>query len=655
MKKHIFITIVLLFSLSILYGQITTEEEPISFGRSIPNLTKSGNAQKVLPPLDMDAIEREDAEDETTGMPPRFGFSHKVNFDLNNSGEWITLSNGDKLWRLSISCPGALSINLLYDQFWLPDGAKFFIYTPDHSRSIGAMTAANNKGERDDIQGFATEIMYGDQAILEYYIPNKVSEMGVISIAYVVHGYRYIFIKENSEKGYDNSLPCHININCGNYKWKKEKDAIALILVNGNRVCTGALINTTANDYRPYFLTAEHCLNGTASQAYSNLYFWSFYWHYESPGCTSTDPGKRKTYTTSGAKVLSYNSNSDFALLKLTEDPRDKNKVTPFYLGWDRMEYSTLGGLGEGGVGIHHPQGDIKKISFANQIENHPNVLNWKDNYGNIIGTSLPNTHWRVYYTNGTTEPGSSGSPFINDELRVIGQLHGGGSGCAPVNAYYGKLSVSWEPSPNTSQQLKYWLDPNNTGLMTYNGTFECSGNVTISNKTYNSGANTGEEGCRITVSNTTFNNNATVNLYAQEKIVLNTGTKANTGSLVRFMVKGNSGRGRGETQSFASTETVSESDDNKKMSKLSIAESTSANMGITIFPNPNSGSFTISTTSGEDIQQVEILNLLGQVIYRVQNFQNNSTIHIPNGATGTFFARITTSTNSVVKKIIVQ
>ena len=39
MKKSVFITVSLFFSLSILYGQISTEEEPISFGRSISALS----------------------------------------------------------------------------------------------------------------------------------------------------------------------------------------------------------------------------------------------------------------------------------------------------------------------------------------------------------------------------------------------------------------------------------------------------------------------------------------------------------------------------------------------------------------------------------------------------------------------------------------
>jgi len=275
MKKHIFITVILFFSFSILYGQITTEEDPISFGRSVPALPINNNTHKVLPPIDMNQLEQEDLEDEANGIPPRFGFPHEVNYNLNNSGEWLTLPNGDKIWRLSISCPGALSINLLYDRFWLPEGAKFFIYTPDRSHSIGAITSENNKGERDNIQGFASCLVYGEHIILEYYLSEEVNETGVIDIAYVVHGYRYIVLPEDMGKDYGQSGDCQVNVNCvEGAGWDLEKNAVALILVNGYRYCTGSLVNTTAN-----------------------------------------------------------NSATDFALLELTEDPLNKKKCYAFLFG----------------------------------------------------------------------------------------------------------------------------------------------------------------------------------------------------------------------------------------------------------------------------------------------------------------------------------
>ena len=85
MRKYILIITVVLSS-STIYGQISTEVSPISFGRRVSALNINGITQKILPSLDMNTIEREDREDETNGIPPRFGFPHKVNYNLNKKG-----------------------------------------------------------------------------------------------------------------------------------------------------------------------------------------------------------------------------------------------------------------------------------------------------------------------------------------------------------------------------------------------------------------------------------------------------------------------------------------------------------------------------------------------------------------------------------------
>ncbi|GHT79590.1 hypothetical protein AGMMS50262_23470 [Bacteroidia bacterium] len=130
-----------------IHGQISTKELPVSF--SLEQIIKSSNDEKflkVMPAINMEKIYKEDMEDEQNGIPPRFGYGHKVNYNLENSGIWTVLPNGDRIWQLEISCPKALSINLLYDKFWLPEKAKFFIYSNDKKHSIGAFTSINNKG-----------------------------------------------------------------------------------------------------------------------------------------------------------------------------------------------------------------------------------------------------------------------------------------------------------------------------------------------------------------------------------------------------------------------------------------------------------------------------------------------------------------------------
>jgi hypothetical protein len=118
----------------------------------------------------------------------------------------------------------------------MPDGAKFFVYSNDRRHSIGAFTSANNNGDKNNIQGFATGLVYGDQVTLEYYLPTDVKDVGVISVVYVIHGYRYILLPDSEKAGYGQSGSCNVNVNCSEgADWQNEKNAVALILVSGNR------------------------------------------------------------------------------------------------------------------------------------------------------------------------------------------------------------------------------------------------------------------------------------------------------------------------------------------------------------------------------------------------------------------------------------
>ena len=490
MKK---ITIILMFIFGVVVytkSQISTEEEPVSFKLS-QNSQKTQQAIRkmeqsiqnyeldILKSVNMSEIEEEDLLDNEDGIPPRFGISKKVNLTLENSGTWTILENGDKLWQLPILSKGALSMNLLYDKFWLPEGAKFFVYSQDRKQTIGAFTSYNNKGAKDSIDGFATELIFSDKIILEYYQPAGVKEDGIISVSEVIHGYRAIFLN-NSSKSFGSSFDCHNNINCpvGN-AWQTEKKAVALVVVNGNRHCSGSLLNTTANDSRPVFLTADHCLKdwdnnkNYDAEGDNNLNHWSFYWNYESAGCNNTTEPVWKT--TVGAKLLANSLETDFALLKLTEDPKYKNGVNPYYLGWDARTRSYNSQVE--GVGIHHPKGDVKKISLGKDIVVYDYSIRWHYN-GVYLNTTQSNTHWEIGYYSGTTEGGSSGSPLLNDEKRVIGQLHGGLTvGCPIVNnpskKLYGRFDLSWLGYNNINnkktRRLFDWLDPNGTGGLTTN------------------------------------------------------------------------------------------------------------------------------------------------------------------------------------------
>jgi len=111
----------------------------------------------------------------------------------------------------------------------------------------------------------------------------------------------------------------------------------------------------------------------------------------------------------------------------------------------------------------------VQRISLAMGIF----PVQWVSNPNQAListtfGGSPANSHWGVTdWDLGVTEGGSSGSPLYDQNHRIIGQLHGGASACggSVLSDEYGKVSVSWNPAGSAnSGQLKFWLDPNNSG-----------------------------------------------------------------------------------------------------------------------------------------------------------------------------------------------
>ena len=112
---------------------------------------------------------------------------------------------------------------------------------------------------------------------------------------------------------------------------------------------------------------------------------------------------------------------------------------------------------------IHHPSVAEKSISF------NTDPLTTVNNC--IAGGT--NTHWEVgNWEDGTTERGSSGSAIFdpNNKL-VVGFLSGGTASCTSITSdCYGKFSEGWDDGGADSLNLAPWLDPNDTGVMTVNG-----------------------------------------------------------------------------------------------------------------------------------------------------------------------------------------
>jgi hypothetical protein len=416
------------------FAQISTGGIPYSF----ENIVRNDIQIVSLPAVDVEALLAED-EIADKDEPLRFGYPHSVSLDLNNSGTWQDLPDRTKLWRLQINCPGATSINLIYDDFHLPPGGELYIYNDDLTSVYGAFTENNNKAHRE----FSTTPTSGATTYLEYHHPSENISDVSISISNVIHGYRDVFALMT--RNFGDSGGCNNNVNCPEgVPWEEEIRSAAMILSSGGfRLCSGAMVNNVRQDLTPYFLTANHCLGGEST--------WIIMFNYQSPTCANTDGPTN--FTVQGTTLLANRAQSDFALLLLQETPPESYNV--HFAGWSAIDTAP-----QEPVSIHHPSGDIKKITF----DYDQGISDgWTNNDG---------SHWRIAtWEDGTTEPGSSGSPLFDQNHRIVGQLHGGEANCSNnVNDYYGKVSMSWDAGSSASSRLSDWLDPDNTGTMVLDG-----------------------------------------------------------------------------------------------------------------------------------------------------------------------------------------
>lgn len=223
-------------------------------------------------------------------------------------------------------------------------------------------------------------------------------------------------------------------------------------------VCTGTLLSDgDQSSEAPYILTAAHCIDSPAAAA-TLVTFWNF----EARSCGAKSAGDY-VQVAGGARLLHTNANSDVSLLML-------NQLAPvgaYFAGWDANPPQS----GESGISLHHPRGDLKKVSVAQLVASG--------------GNGSPTNFSTVAWLSGTTEPGSSGAGLFTlagNEYRVRGTLLGGTATCGTsgqpqhaanrdlysrLDADYPRLKALMLSGPKPlSDYSDVWSSPEETGWL---------------------------------------------------------------------------------------------------------------------------------------------------------------------------------------------
>jgi hypothetical protein len=449
------------FGISLPPQHVAKSLKPVRLAPSEQAAIVLGTVPEVrLPAIDRDKVLQEDARNERSGLTKRLRYAIARDLpsaQLAAAGSWVEAGGGARLWVGDVVSAEALGLRLHFKNVRLPEGAELAVYAVadasgaggtlkngypgfDRERNLELHQGSEAEAARTD---FWTGTLPGERARIEYLAPAGATAELPFAVDSLQHVYLDPVAKLAKSLIQKDAGPCHNDVTCFP-EWADQAKSVAglgIIVSGGSEFCTGQLLNDLSGDFTPYFLTAHHCLSSQQDARNSE-----FFWFYQTDTCNGTPPSLDTVPHSDGATLVNTSATSDFTLMMVEGALPDGL----FWSGWTATPVAN----GVDAAGIHHPEGDFKRISFGFKDES----------------SACPSANFdRVSWTSGVTEPGSSGSGIFRvDTHQLFGQLLGGPSFCGADTASlfdcYGAFSTSYKSIKNPLR--RGWDDasePNNS------------------------------------------------------------------------------------------------------------------------------------------------------------------------------------------------
>ena len=377
------------------------------------------------------------------------GVSRSMPSDAFRGATVVTLDDGMRLWRASVSSPGATGLRLRFKNFSAGAG-QVWVYAPSTSGTPHVEGPFSGNGTFGDGDVW-TGIIPGSELVIEYLEVSHSSASLVppFKIDSIVHLWETLETAHSPEV-LGIAASCEFDVTCyPNYQTTAPGVVLlSYVAADGNPfTCSGSMINTRSGSHKPYLLTAHHCISTDAEAKSLATYF-----YYQSLTCNGVVPPLANLPKVLGGTYLvgAPVELGDYSLVLLSGTPPG---VVVTFLGWNVAGLN----IGDATVGIHHPNFSWKRISAGIRTTDLTETITAENGQ---TATAPANLYYRITLGLGRTEGGSSGSPLLNTSGQILGTLTAGttplvGLTVCDVNPFiatYGRFS-------NAYPALQPWLE----------------------------------------------------------------------------------------------------------------------------------------------------------------------------------------------------
>ncbi|MDR0250430.1 MAG: hypothetical protein LBI35_03835 [Burkholderiales bacterium] len=386
-----------------------------------------------LPASALKALQEENSLDSDVGLlnakPLKIGVNRNALTEISEATpftlNWQNVGDGH-IARWAVTSPQAKGMRVALQLRAFPDVAELrFSGSGEPERIIGVISGKEANALRDDNKVYWTPVTEGETQNIEIYLPSTIKTKDVkVRLNAVSH------LFTSAQDGFSSTLvtkasaSCQVDVACKfdalGAAFQNVSKAVARMVTTDalySYGCSGTLLSDADKSQIPYFWSANHCLNSeifAPPQQMANSL--NTHWFDEAASCHGAQKNPSYAQLTGGAQILHNQASTDTLLLKLNDAP----PAGAYFAGWDAGYFSS-GPF----IGVHHPRGDIKKVSTGNGAGATCNTR--------FIGSDLPGLNMSllslVSWTEGIVESGSSGSGLFTlsgGSYHLRGGLMGG-------------------------------------------------------------------------------------------------------------------------------------------------------------------------------------------------------------------------------------